>query len=356
MQRIEYGLGAVDEALRAAGSRRCMLVCGSSFDRLGVSGQVRAGVRFSAFTPNPRYEDVCRGVSLFNDEGCDALVAVGGGSAIDVAKCIKLFCRMDHGRNYLEQEFADSGVPLIAVPTTAGTGSESTRFAVVYLDGEKQSVSHWSIVPDVAVLEPRLLASLPPYQKKSAMLDALCQAVESWWSVNSTEESIGYSRKAVRLVAGWWREYIEEGSEASLERMMLAANLSGRAINISQTTAPHAMSYKLTSMYGVPHGHAVAMCLPLVWRYMERHAEGCVDPRGKYHLAGVLGDIGSELGGADGFESMMASLCLLPVRSSSREADLDVLARSVNPVRLKNNPVRLDEAALRGFYEAIVKE
>ena len=77
------------------------------------------------------------GVEVFLSEGCDAIVAVGGGSIIDVAKCIKLYCRMSPDKNYLLQEYTDSGVPIIAVPTTAGTGSESTRFAVIYFEGKK---------------------------------------------------------------------------------------------------------------------------------------------------------------------------------------------------------------------------
>ncbi len=129
------------------------------------------------YTPNPLYEQVCGGVNLFNKEQCELIVAIGGGSTIDVAKCIKLYCKMDSRINYLKQETFDSGITLIAVPTTAGTGSESTRHAVIYYEGVKQSISHTSIIPDYAVLEPSVLKTLPVYQKKCTMLDALCQAM-----------------------------------------------------------------------------------------------------------------------------------------------------------------------------------
>ena len=226
--------------------------------------------QLSFFTPNPLYEDVCKGIKLFNAKGCDTIIAVGGGSSIDVAKCIKLYCKMSDDRLYLEQEYKDTGVKLIAIPTTAGTGSESTRYAVIYYDGKKQSVTHESIIPDVAILEPKVLKTLPLYQKKCTMMDALCQGIESWWSVNSTDESKEYSKIAVESIMKWWKEYIFENTDESAQHIMNAANYAGRAICITQTTAPHAFSYKITSLYGLPHGHAVAVCLPEIWTFIDK--------------------------------------------------------------------------------------
>lgn len=93
-------------------------------------------IEFSEFTSNPLYEQVCKGIEIFNNELCELIIAVGGGSTIDVAKCIKLYCKIDNSINYLKQEVCDSGIPLIAIPTTAGTGSESSRHAVIYYKGE----------------------------------------------------------------------------------------------------------------------------------------------------------------------------------------------------------------------------
>lgn len=118
--------------------RRFFLVRGRSYDHLEIKEffDLFPHVEFSDFTPNPLYEQVCKGVELFNQECCEMIVAVGGGSAIDVAKCIKLFYKMDSSVNYLKQEIFDSDIPLIAVPTTAGTGSESTCHAVIYYRGK----------------------------------------------------------------------------------------------------------------------------------------------------------------------------------------------------------------------------
>lgn len=361
MQKILSGYRNVEVALGEVDSRRYMLVCDRSFPYLPIKDFFKPAVVFDQFTPNPLYEQVCKGVELFNGNRCDAIVAVGGGSTLDVAKCIKLYCRMDPSRNYLEQECKDSCVPLIAVPTTAGTGSESTRYAVIYYDGKKQSITHTSIVPDYAILEPKLLKSLPLYQKKCTMLDALCQGIESLWSVNSTDESMVFSKMAIETIMYHWHGYIENNDEDDAKSIMLAANYAGRAINITQTTAPHAMSYKLTSMYGLPHGHAVALCLPEVWMYMMEHPEKCIDKRGAEHLEFIFEWLGrlmlcdSAYKGLMMFRAIMFSLDMSAPESNNLDADLEVLVHSVNPVRLKNNPVALDEKTIDVIYKKILR-
>lgn len=359
-QKILAGAQNIELALKEINSRNYMLVCDSSFPFLPIKDMFRTDVFFNQFSSNPLYEDVCKGVELFNANRCDTIVAVGGGSTIDVAKCIKLYCKMDPNQNYLQQEYRDCGVPLIAVPTTAGTGSESTRYAVIYFEGTKQSVTHESIVPNYAILEPSLLTTLPLYQKKCTMLDALCQGIESMWSVNSTEESMIFSKIAIDLIMQHWHDYIEQNSAEAADAIMLAANYAGRAINITQTTAPHAMSYKLTSMFGLPHGHAVALCLPEVWMYMLEHPEKCIDPRGKEHLEFVFEWLGQIMGcdlpykGLMMFRAMMLSLDMPKLESKNRDAELDILTKSVNPERLKNNPVALDDFVIHCIYNKIV--
>lgn len=328
--------------LRTLDGKKILLVCGKSFDRLEIAPAIDAlhPIRFSAFAPNPVYEDVCAGVELFRREKCDAILAVGGGSAMDVAKCVKLFSGMNPDENYLRQEYADTGVFLAAIPTTAGTGSESTRHAVIYYKGEKQSISHVSLIPQIACLIPSVLKDLPVYQKKCTLLDALGQAIESWWSVSATAESIGYSRSAIGLIRDHWRAYIERGEKA--EEILLAANLAGRAINITATTAAHAMSYKLTSLYGIPHGHAVGLCLPEVWETMAD----------AQHLRQVFAQLPVDLNWVRG---LLAEMEMEYPVSGNREEELEILAASVNPVRLKNNPVVLGKDILKAMYERIVQ-
>lgn len=364
-QKTIRGIGSctvIADVLNSIESKRFLLVCDKAFEYLGLSGifdkLVIPFTVFNGFSPNPIYEDVVSGVELFNQNDCDAILAIGGGSTIDTAKCIKLFCRMNKSDNYLDQPFVSNGIPLLAVPTTAGTGSESTRFAVIYRDGIKQSITHDSIVPEYAILDSSLLKTLPLYQKKCTMLDAMCQAIESWWSVHSTTESIGYASHALKLIVEHYNEYLKEDGSASA-LIMEASNLAGRAINITQTTAAHAMSYKLTSKYGLPHGHAVALCLPEIWEYMYENLSRCTDARGAPYLTSTFNSIAfamndsSVRGAVKHFRRMLDELCLFTPNSLNVN-DIDLLVSSVNLTRLNNNPVMLDKNALHDLYTKII--
>ena len=263
-----------DELLSQLGASRPLVVTNPHFATSYVPRLMKGAPAYDVFTgfdANPTYEQVLEGVRLFRERGCDALVSVGGGSAIDIAKCIKLFAPMDTdgiSPRFVELPRAYSPLPHIAIPSTAGTGSESTHFAVMYVDGIKNSISHPCLQPDVAILDASLLVSLPDYQKKATLLDALCQAIESYWSVKSSPTSRTYARVAIPLVVNNYEAYLAGSLNAS-EKMMRAANLAGKAINLTTTTAAHAMSYKITSLYGAAHGHAVALCLPVVWRRLQ---------------------------------------------------------------------------------------
>ena len=358
--------------LNDAGCRKLFLVIDSSYPFLNIKDAVESlpvaeKVKFSDFTPNPRYEQVCNGIELLKSTRCDAILAVGGGSTIDVAKCIKLAVMSEAGNAALIPPLVLQRVPIegeqlpfIAIPTTAGTGSESTHNAVMYYEGAKQTVTNDAILPDYAILEPSVLKTLPVYQKKCAMMDALCQGIESWWCINSNDESREYARKAVELIMAHWRNYIFHSDEEAARQIMLAANYGGRAINITATTAPHAFSYKITSLYGFPHGHAVAVGLPEIWTFMLQHPDRCIDPRGEKYMLSVFGDISRAMGAdtpeeaVSVFRRMMRELELHNPVSSDRARDLDILSVSVNPIRLKNNPVELNASSIRSLYEVIL--
>lgn len=338
------------------------VVCGNSFHRLSAADALRECgipyVTFSSFSPNPVYEDICLGVNCFLSSGCDAILAIGGGSAMDVAKCISIFCELPGGQDFLQQAYLPRKVLLIAAPTTAGTGSESTGFAVVYKDGEKISVKSDFMLPDIVLLDSSLLKGLPDYHRKSAMMDAFCQALESWWSIKSTPKSVAYSREAITLISRCSRPYLEGNADAAKE-ILLAANLSGHAIQITQTTAAHAMSYKLTSLYGLAHGHAVALCFSEVWKYMLSHLTECVDGRGQSYLSDTFQEMAVCMGyrdaweAADGFAEWRNQLGLLPP-AKCRTEQIPVLVKSVNVERLGNNPVKIDYDELERIYYEIL--
>lgn len=351
-QKILIGIDNIKPVIEG---KKVFLVRSRSYDKLDIKGLIDQYVyaEFTDFTPNPLYEQIVEGVRKFNNKKCEMIVAVGGGSAIDAAKCIKLFCAMDSSKNYLRQEAADSEMPLIAVPTTAGSGSEATCYAVIYHNGTKQSISSGYILPDAAILEPGVLKQLPVYQKRCTMLDALCQAIESWWSVRSTDKSKAYSKKAISLIMDNYEEYINNNTIGSAEKIMLAANYSGRAINITATTAAHAMSYKLTSIYKLPHGHAVALCMAEVWGHIEDHIADCIDVRGKGYLASVLDEISGYID-ISSFRRLIRELEIGYPQSEEKKRDLEILVRSVNIERLSNTPIRIAPDDLRIMYERII--
>ena len=372
MQKIINGIAKLPKIIKEVGCKKLFLVIDPSYPFLNIKDEIETlpveeKVTFSDFTPNPLYEQVCNGIELLKTSECDVILAVGGGSAIDVAKCIKLAVLAKKGCDAIIPplvsqclQIDDAKIPFIAIPTTAGTGSESTHNAVMYYEGVKQTVTNDVILPDYAVLEPSVLKTLPLYQKKCTMMDALCQGIESWWSVNSTEESYEYSRKTVELIMAHWRKYIFENDDEAAKQIMLAANYGGRAINVTQTTAAHAFSYKITSLYKLPHGHAVAVGLPVIWEYMIRNMDRCVDTRGQEYLIRTFDIIAKAMGcekpeqAIIKFRGMLEEMELKNPVSGNKIEELKLLSTSVNPVRLKNNPIEIDTITAERLYSFIV--
>ncbi|MDD3362082.1 MAG: phosphonoacetaldehyde reductase [Hespellia sp.] len=348
------------------GYKNILLVCGRSIERLQINkffcdledkGVVRF-VRFSDFQPNPKYESVVNGIKVYKEKLCDAILAVGGGSAMDVAKCIKLFLNMDHRQNYLKQEIVANDIPLLAVPTTSGTGSEATRFAVIYYDGEKQSVSDYSCIPSVVVFDPSVLSSVPDYQRKATMLDAFCHAIESFWSVNSTEESKKNSKLAIKQILENMDSYFANDSNGNA-CMLEASNNAGKAINITQTTAGHAMCYKLTSLYGLSHGHAAALCISKIWPYMIENTDKCIDSRGEGYLKIMFNELAGVFCCTNSMEAANRFNCIVESLNLSKPyalpEELEELKNSVNMTRLKNNPIMLDAQTIELLYRKIIE-
>lgn len=341
-------------------TEKIFLVCNGSFSYLKIGkyfDTLPNIVKFSDFQPNPDYESVKKAVALYRHEGCFSIVAIGGGSAIDLAKCVKLYANMSDDKEFIDQEIIPNDIPLVAVPTTAGTGSEATRYAVIYYQGNKQSITHDSCIPSVVIFDASALETLPDYQRKCTMFDALCHAIESFWSVNSTDESKAYSKEAIKLILENMDGYLANEKTAN-RNMLKAANTAGKAINITQTTAGHAMCYKLTSLFGIAHGQAAAMCVRKLLPYMVSHTEKCIDARGKSYLEAVFAELSQAMGCSDSsklydkFESIYQSMHFEKPKYTER--DIEELTHSVNPVRLKNHPIALDLETIESLYQQIL--
>ena len=291
-------------------------------------------VSFSDFEPNPQKKSINKGVEKFLESQADIIMAIGGGSAIDVAKSIRAFSQ----RN----------VTLIAVPTTAGSGSESTRFAVFYDGKQNSGITGEALLPDAIILEPEVLLTLPEYQKKCTVLDALSQAIESLWAVKSNETSRQFSTKAIELILNNVDGYLQN---QNLTEIMYGSNFAGRAINITGTTAGHAMSYKFTSEYKIPHGAAVAMCNNVLWNYVQSNEVICTDPRGREYIEDIFRVLSPTM---EIFQRLVKDWNIT-FDKKMPESEILFFAAQVNPAQLENFPVRLDFDTIKNLYREISK-
>ena len=238
----------------------------------------------------------------------------------------------------------------IAIPTTSGTGSESTSIAVIYYNGKKLSIDHGSLLPQITILDYNFLITLSDYQKKSTMLDSLCQAIESYWSKGANTESKEYAIKCINLIVDNYKLYLQNNTKA-LKNMLRASNYSGKAINISRTTAPHSMSYKLTSLYNIAHGHAVALCLVPCWKLLLEKSKSDNELNGKLDSLSKILKQDDIVNSINYVNSLIMELDLPKIKI--KEEDLDVLVDSVNIERMHNNPIIFDRKEIYNLYKSI---
>jgi len=322
--------------------------------------------RFFDFSSNPKAKDVKKGIELFGQVQPDTVIAVGGGSVIDIAKLVNFFAT--NGLEPVEyfkttKDKLSKSKPLVAIPTTAGSGSEATSFAVLYIDKEKFSVDSEFILPDVAIVDPALTMSLPKYVTATTGMDALCQAVESYWSINSNDESKKYAKEAIELAMANLATVVNNATKSARLAMAKAANLAGKAINITRTTAPHAISYPLTSHFGIAHGHAVALTLPAMLEYNAKvNDEDLQDNRGCKYVRKTINEIAEVLGQSDldSVKEMLAILMKsigLKARLSelgvNSSADVGIIISGFNTERAANNPHKVTKQALRKILDTI---
>ena len=305
---------------------------------------------YTAITPNPSSEDVAKALSESMPQP-DAIFAIGGGSVIDFAK---LYRACLDNQVSLEAYFESKipltrKTPLVAVPTTAGTGSESTRFAVVYIGEEKYSLDDAAVMPDYALVDCELIATAPAYQKASCGMDAMAQAIEGFWAKGATPESDAYAIRAIELCHEALVDFVRTPDSIPAEKMAEAANLAGRCISISRTTAAHALSYKITQWHGIPHGHAVALSLPGLASFHYQHAE-----EGSM-LYNKMQRIATLLGIQDGdfkqyFHSLYDKIALNYNLSELGITNVGAIADSCNMERLSNNPLPLTSKELKAMF------
>ncbi len=307
---------------------------------------------YSAITPNPTVEQVAIAVENLQEQA-DAIIAIGGGSVIDFAKLYRAAIdnNIDITRYFEKQTPLIRRTPLIAVPTTAGTGSESTRFAVVYIGQEKYSLDAAAVMPDYALVDSELMTAAPAYLKASCGMDALCQAIEGFWACGATPESDIYALQAIRLCRDSLTDFVNTQNIEPATAMAKASYLAGKCISITRTTAAHALSYKITQQYGIPHGHAVALSLPGLAELHYFNSEKSSALRKKMELlADILGIHNGDF--RNWFAELYRNIGLTYSLSQLHIPSAEPIAKAVNTDRLANNPLKLTTTQLQHVFFA----
>ncbi len=319
---------------------------------------------WNEFSPNPSFDQLKEGILIARDVKPSLIIGVGGGSALDLAKIIAVLWDKEPGR---EEDLVTQGENfyrrtsrLVLIPTTSGSGSEATHFAVIYVKGEKFSVSGDGLLPDLAVVRGELSQSGTQLQKASPAADALCQAIESLWAKGSTRKSRRFARRALRLITISLVDFVMIGTDSAARRMAKGSHLAGKAINISQTTASHALAYKMTTDFSIPHGNAVALTIGALMDFLSEESSR-LDRKSKQILQRRIFWVRGQLGFAplerasSQFQRILESVGLissLSLAGVKEDSQLSALAESVNAQRLSNNPIPLTQEDLVQILQA----
>jgi alcohol dehydrogenase len=281
--QVEFGAGIIHrlpDAIAAVGHRRAFVVTDRGLRVAGVLDRVLhvltdAGLEHEVFDgvlPNPSTATVDEGAARARGFGPAAIVALGGGSAMDAAKGIALLAVNPGTAEEFDyrDEPASPGLPIVAVPTTAGTGAETNGFGVIEDTTRRRKVyiGHETVRPRIAMLDPELTIGVPAPVTAATGIDALVHGVESLSSRGRNPISVGYAMQAVRMVSAWLPAAVEDGTDLEARsQLILGAHLAGQALTISGLGLVHGIGHALTAHTGTPHGVALAAVLRQVMEF-----------------------------------------------------------------------------------------
>ena len=355
--KLLVGTSAINElaeCIAGQGSQKVLLVTTAGIVRRGQSDELvraleRRGVTpvtFDGTTPDPTFQVVNAGLDLLRQENCDAVVAFGGGSAMDAAKVIAVAAANNRTPEQLVGYFKGrkKPLPLFVVPTTAGSGSEATIASVISDDQshEKFFVFDSRTIPLVAALEPRLMENLSPAMTAATGMDALTHAIEAYISTISTKTTDRYAEEAVQLIFEHLPRACENGSDLEArEAMSIASYKAGRAFTQASLGYVHAISHQMGAYYGTAHGLGNAIILPQVLEISREAARPALA-----RLAVLIG-----LGQAAEDDTVLAQKFVESVRALNRQLgipatiaalrkqDIPAIARGAQKEALFNYPV-----------------
>ena len=307
----------------------------------------------AAFPEYVELIDIILKIKIFSP---DLIIAAGGGSVLDYAKIANVLDLNDNLKNEIKHsscKLKKKKRKLLAIPTTAGSGAEVTSNAVIYLDGVKYSVEGELIKPDFFLLIPEFISGATNKIKASAGFDAIAQAMESLMSKKSNEQSVSFAKKSLDLSLNYFTNFLSNPNYQNTCAMSLAANLSGEAINISKTTAPHAVSYPFTSLFNISHGHAVSLTINkfMIFNYKNLHSsEVNFDLKERFKIL-FEKTKSNNISEFDLFLKKIKKTANLEYNFEKLGIDIKLsvpkILENINNQRLSNNPVMVDKEIVK---------
>jgi alcohol dehydrogenase len=363
--------GRLGQAINDFGHRKILIVTDAVISKLGLMAPLTAALReggsafvvFDAITPDAPIPLIEQGIALFKEEGCDAIVAFGGGSAMDAAKAIGLSAANDRHPRQLAGYFRGlrGPVPIYAVPTTAGTGSEVTVAAVVSdpENSRKLVIADTRIVPRMAALDPELMVGLPPAITASTGMDALTHAVEAYIGHWGTAYTDRMALSAVGMIYENLPGVYRDGANlAAREKMALASTYAGLAFTRANVGYVHAIAHQLGGLYHTPHGLANAIMLPHVLRYLAPAIGPKLAVLAVRARLGKEGEPEAKLARKflDSIDAMNQALGIPRYLDALREADIPALARAACHEADTNYPVPryMSQAVCEGVIREVL--
>ena len=353
--KIWFGEGKIrelGEILKDTGASRCFLVCDrflrpAAEKLMGEIPEI-CGI-FSDIEENPQISGVREAALLIRSLGADSVAGMGGGSTMDTAKfAAAIACESEDALAYFRgvRKFPAKRLPMIAIPTTAGTGSEVTQVSVTSYGKEKKTINDPAFMPRAALVDPELTYSVPKRTTMNTGLDALAHALEGYWSRNHQPIPDLMAAEAVRLVLGNLERAWRDGNDREARRnMSMAALLGGLSFAVPKTAGCHACSYPLSEDYHLPHGEACAFTLSA---FVRINADDRLEKLARD--AGLSGT--EEL--AERIDELKRIGGLRTRLSDLEDLDFDRLCRDceAHPL-MKNNPVEMTAGSLRKMFETL---
>lgn len=362
---IKFGNGIsskIKDSAEQLGGTRGLLVTDPFFLTSGLAEKivsesegVLSGI-FGEVSPNPDVCEVDQCASVIRENNYDFVVALGGGSALDCAKAAASICltadsiRKYHGTSLtMPQEH----IPLIAVPTTSGTGSEVTCVSVLtdHEFGKKCPIVSNAFYPAVALIDPELTYSMPPKVTASTGIDVLCHALEGFWSKGHQPICDALALHAAGLVFQYLRRAYDDGRDKEArEKMAEASVIAGLAFTLPKTTASHACSFPLTNLYHIPHGEACGITIDYFAKINASAENGRLDDFSQKLGFGNAEEMAEEIHRLKSDIGLRNDLKDLKLSKEQME-ELVRISRHPN---LYNNPIDITDEMLREMYEMML--